>query len=129
MPETPQAPVAEPAEQGAADPVHRCTLSVAEERIDALVLRSDDGGCQVMLPLDPAPGEYAVRVSAAGTTDQAAVEWRAEDGDGLRLADRGTVVLEEAGERLRGQMRAESSAGAEVRRAEARFDVAAPEEP
>lgn len=83
------------AEEPAADAL-ACDLVRAVAQIEAVRLESEDGHCRVFVPSGATPGQYAVRVSAAGTEDGAAVELTREDG--TLYATSGTVTLTAVGD-------------------------------
>jgi hypothetical protein len=68
-----------------------CALTAFEEGISNFQLQSEDGDCRLFLPATVTPGEYPVRISAAGDPTAAAVE--ARTGDGPLYATEGTVVI------------------------------------
>ena len=98
------ADTADPAPQSEAEPTEEsgseesreenCALTTGTALIETVELSSADGNCKLFLPAGAAAGEYTVRISAAGSTDSAAVELA---GGAERLfANEGTVTLESA---------------------------------
>lgn len=125
--EEPSEPAPQPAADAAAPepsaPTVPCILTTGEIGIQNLQLEAADGGCRLYLPTDVAPGEYAVRVSAVGEDDAAAVE--ATTPNGPLYATRGTVVVTSAdGERVVGRIEAEDAVDPVVGSIVADFDVA-----
>lgn len=102
-----------------------CELTGAVELIDNIRLNDADGECKLFLPVGVSPGTYQVRVSAAGSTDGAAVERRIEGG--ILYATSGTVEITEAGERLVGTAFAVDDGPPVTGTVAFEFDVAMPE--
>ncbi len=102
-----------------------CDLTGAVELIDNIRLNDADGECKLFLPIGATPGTYEVRVSAAGSTDAAAVERRIEGG--ILYATSGTVEITEAGERLVGTAYAVDDGPPVTGTVAFEFDIAMPE--
>ena len=116
---------AEETELAVPDDAISCELTGAVELIDNVRLNDAGGQCKLFLPLGVTPGRYEVRVSAAGSTDGAAVERRSEGG--VLYATSGTVVISEAGDRLVGHAHAVDDSPPLTGTIVFDFDVATPE--
>ena len=102
-----------------------CDLTGAVELIDNVRINDANGECKLFLPLGVSAGTYEIRVSAAGSTDGAAVERRIEEG--ILYATNGTVVITESGDRIVGTAHAVDDAPPLTGTVVFEFDVAAPE--
>ena len=124
----PAAPVEAPAAEGsgsaapAAEPVVSCRLTRAEELVEALELRSEDGGCRLLLPLGVAAGPLPIRVGAVPGEPAAAFE--AGSGTDRFYASEGTVKVEQADATLlRGTVEARDANPPGLARLSATFEV------
>ena len=101
-------------------PATECVLTVAEELIENIRLRSADGSCNALVPFGVGVGELPVRASASA--DSVSIE--ADGGFGTLFATDGTFVVTQAdGGRLVGTFSAEDQSPPAVGRLTGTFDV------
>lgn len=80
----------------AAEDADACAIVTGRALIEGVVLESADGTCRLYLSGEAAPGELAVRVSAAGDPTAAAIE--RDTDEGTLYANAGSVTLTTAGD-------------------------------
>lgn len=114
-----------PDEESAQDDALPCALTRSTPLIESVRLESDDGACRLFLPHGVTPGTYAIRVSAMGA-DQAAALERTTD-EGTLYATGGSVEITSVeGGVVRGAIRAEDDAEPVTGRIAAAFEVTLP---
>lgn len=101
-----------------------CRLTIAEPQVETMELRSEDGNCRLLLPVNVAVGTLPVRVGAAPGEPVAAFEVRR--GAEQFYASEGSVKVELAeGSGLRGSVEARDANPPGLARLSATFDLAA----
>jgi hypothetical protein len=106
----------------AAEALVSCRLTRAEELVEALELRSEDGGCRLMLPLAVVAGPLPIRVGAVPGEQAAAFE--AGSGADRFYASEGTVTVAQADANLlRGTVEARDANPPGLARLSATFEV------
>ena len=104
----------------AAPQATECVLTLAEQLIENVRLRSADGACTALIPYETVVGEMPVRASASAAT----VSIEANTSAGTLFATDGTfVVTQSEGGRLVGTFEAEDQSPPAVGRLTGRFDV------
>jgi hypothetical protein len=99
-----------------------CRLTGAEELVEALELRSEDGGCRLLLPLAVVAGSLPIRVGAVPGEQAAAFE--AGSGADRFYASEGTVsVVQADATTLRGTVEARDANPPGLARLSATFEV------
>ena len=99
-----------------------CRLKRAEELVEALELRSEDGGCRLLLPLAVVAGSLPIRVGAVPGEQAAAFE--AGSGADRFYASEGTVsVVQADATTLRGTVEARDANPPGLARLSATFEV------
>lgn len=99
-----------------------CRLTRAEELVEALELRSEDGGCRLLLPLAVVAGPLPIRVGAVPGEQAAAFE--ASSGADRFYASEGTVNVAQADATLvRGTVEARDANPPGLARLTATFEV------
>jgi len=106
----------------AAEAVLSCRLTRAEELVEALELRSEDGGCRLMLPLAVVAGPLPIRVGAV--PGELAAAFEARSGADQFYASEGTVNVEQTdATMLRGTVEARDANPPGLARLSATFEV------
>ena len=106
----------------AAEALVSCRLTRAEELVEALELRSEDGGCRLLLPLAVVAGPLPIRVGAVPGEQAAAFE--AGSGADRFYASEGTVSVAQADANLlRGTVEASDANPPGLARLSATFEV------
>lgn len=104
----------------AASQATECVLTLAEQLIENVRLRSVDGACTALIPYETVVGEMPVRASASAAT----VSIEANTSAGTLFATDGTfVVTQSEGGRLVGTFEAEDQSPPAVGRLTGSFDV------
>ena len=104
----------------AASQATECVLTLAEQLIENVRLRSADGACTALIPYETVVGEMPVRASASAAT----VSIEANTSAGTLFATDGTfVVTQSEGGRLVGTFEAEDQSPPAVGRLTGSFDV------
>jgi hypothetical protein len=99
-----------------------CRLTRAEELVEALELRSEDGGCRLMLPLAVVAGPLPIRVGAV--PGELAAAFEARSGADQFYASEGTVNVEQTdATMLRGTVEARDANPPGLARLSATFEV------
>lgn len=106
----------------AAESLVSCRLTHAEELVEALELRSEDGACRLLLPLAVAAGPLPIRVGAV--PGELAAAFEAGSGADRFYASEGTVKVEQAdASLLRGTVEARDANPPGLARLSATFAV------
>ena len=106
----------------AAEAVLSCRLTRADELVEALELRSEDGGCRLMLPLAVVAGPLPIRVGAV--PGELAAAFEAGSGADQFYASEGTVKVEQTdATMLRGTVEARDANPPGLARLSATFEV------
>ncbi len=127
-PPAPAAPVEARAGEGSgsaapgAEEAISCRLTRAEELVEALELRSEDGGCRLLLPLAVGAGPLPIRVGAV--PGELAAAFEAGSGADRFYASEGTVNVAQADATLlRGTVEARDANPPGLARLSATFEV------
>jgi len=106
----------------AAESLVSCRLTRAEELVEAVELRSEDGGCRLLLPLAVAAGPLPIRVGAV--PGELAAAFEAGSGADRFYASEGTVTVAQADANLlRGTVEARDANPPGLARLSATFEV------
>lgn len=124
-PAAPAEPLADEASGSAApgaEAAISCRLTRAEELVEALELRSEDGACRLLLPLAVAAGPLPIRVGAV--PGELAAAFEAGSGADRFYASEGTVNVAQADTiLLRGTVEARDANPPGLARLSATFEV------